>query len=102
MFYLLGSLYSSLQFTLLSRRKMTYHLVQTYFASIFFVIVTWLCFLISPDMFEVRVGIAMSTLLTLTAMFASVRYFKSDLFLVKITLNFKKLYIEMRHPRSVT
>ncbi|OXA64552.1 Glycine receptor subunit alphaZ1 [Folsomia candida] len=52
---------------------MTYQLVQTYFASVFFVLVTWLCFLISPDMFEVRVGIAMSTLLTLTAMFASVR-----------------------------
>ena len=80
-----------LQFTFRARRKMTYHLVQTYFASVFFVLVTWLCFLIPPDMFEVRVGIAMSTLLTLTAMFASIRY-PSQSESQSINLNFYPFY----------
>ncbi|CAL8127377.1 unnamed protein product [Orchesella dallaii] len=65
--------YDGLRFTILARRKLSFHLVQTYLPSIFFIVITWLCFLVPARMVEARIGICMTTLLTLTSMFASVR-----------------------------
>ncbi|CAG7831329.1 unnamed protein product, partial [Allacma fusca] len=62
-----------LSFKILARRKLSYHLVQTYLASTFYIIITCLCFLLPSRMVEARIGISMTTLLTLTSMFASVR-----------------------------
>ncbi|OXA65168.1 Glycine receptor subunit alpha-2, partial [Folsomia candida] len=65
--------YSALTFTLKMRRKLSYHLVQTYLPSVLLILITWLCFLLPVDMVEARIAISMTTGLTLTAMFASVR-----------------------------
>jgi len=65
--------HDALKFTISARRKLSYHLVQTYIPSVFFVVITWLCFMIPPRMVEARIAMAMTTLLTMTAMFASVR-----------------------------
>ncbi|OXA49461.1 Glutamate-gated chloride channel alpha [Folsomia candida] len=65
--------YSALHFTLQIRRNLTYHLVQTYLPAVLLMLITWLCFLLPVDMVEARIGISMTTLLTLTAMFAAVR-----------------------------
>ncbi|OXA63410.1 Glutamate-gated chloride channel alpha [Folsomia candida] len=65
--------YSALTFTIKARRKISYHLVQTYLPSILLVLMTWLCFLLPASMVEARIGISMTTVLTLTAMFAAVR-----------------------------
>ena len=48
-------------------------MAMTYIPSILLILVTWLCFLLSKDMVEARIGVGVTTLLTLTAMFASVR-----------------------------
>lgn len=66
--------FDGLKFTILARRKLSFHMVQTYLPSIFFIVITWLCFLVPARMVEARIGISMTTLLTLTSMFASVRY----------------------------
>lgn len=50
-----------LWFEIAMRRKMSYHLLQTYLPSVFFLIVTWLCFLIPTKLFEARVGVAAHT-----------------------------------------
>ncbi|OXA44653.1 glycine receptor subunit alphaZ1 [Folsomia candida] len=65
--------YSTLSFNLQMRRNINYHFVQTCLPSILLILITWLCFLLPPDMVEVRIGISMTTLLTLTAMFGAVR-----------------------------
>ncbi|OXA62392.1 Gamma-aminobutyric acid receptor subunit beta-like [Folsomia candida] len=65
--------YSALRFGLKLRRNLSYHIVQTYLPSTLLILITWLCFLIPASMVEARIGISMTTLLTLTAMFASVR-----------------------------
>ncbi|XP_021951306.1 glycine receptor subunit alphaZ1 [Folsomia candida] len=65
--------YDGLSFTIVARRKLSYHMVQTYLPSVFFIVITWLCFLVPARMVEARIGISMTTLLTLTAMFSSVR-----------------------------
>jgi len=65
--------YSTLSFSIKMRRNLTYHLVQTYLPSVLLILITWLCFLLPPDMVEVRIGISMTTVLTLTAMFSAVR-----------------------------
>lgn len=65
--------YSALSFTIKVRRKLSYHLVQTYLPSVLLILMTWLCFLIPSDMVEARIGISMTAVLTLTAMFAAVR-----------------------------
>lgn len=62
-----------LWFEIAIRRKMSFHLLQTYLPSIFFLTVTWLCFFIPRRMFEARVGVAMTTLLTQTSLFSSIR-----------------------------
>ncbi|XP_035702710.1 glycine receptor subunit alpha-4-like [Folsomia candida] len=68
-----AEIYNGLSFKLSLRRRLSYHMVQTYIPSSFFILITWLCFLIPSTMVEARIGISMTTLLTLTAMFASVR-----------------------------
>lgn len=65
--------YDALEFTLFARRKLAYQILQTYIPSMLYVGITWLCFMIPKEMIEVRLAISMTTLLTLTAMFASVR-----------------------------
>ena len=63
-----------IRFTILLRRKLSYHLIQTYLPSSLFVFVSWLSFLIPAGSIPERLGCCMTTLLTLTAMFAAVRY----------------------------
>jgi len=70
---LLDDTYDGLKFTIMARRKLSFHMVQTYLPSVFLIVITWLCFLIPARMVEARIGISMTTLLTLTAMFSSVR-----------------------------
>jgi len=43
------------------KRKMSYHIIQTFIPSIFFIIVTWLAYLIPPRMIEARIGVTMTT-----------------------------------------
>merc|ERR1711997_1329224 len=55
------------------RRQLTYHIVQTYIPSTVFVVIAWLSLFVPPESVPGRVGMGMTTLLTLTAMFSSVR-----------------------------
>ena len=55
------------------RRKINYHLIQTYLPSILFVTIAWLSLFISPEAIPGRVSMVMMTLLTLMAMFSGVR-----------------------------
>jgi hypothetical protein len=64
---------STLKFTILAKRKISYHMVQSYLPSVFFVWITWICFMIPYTSADIRIGVAMTTLLTLTAMFAAIR-----------------------------
>jgi len=54
-------------------RQLGYHLVQTYIPSAVFVVLAWLSLFIPVESVPGRVGMGMTTLLTLTAMFSSVR-----------------------------
>merc|ERR1711970_91718 len=54
-------------------RQIGYHVVQTYIPSTVFVVLAWLSLFIPPESVPGRVGMGMTTLLTLTAMFSSVR-----------------------------
>ena len=79
--------YPGVIMTIVLRRKINYHLLQTYLPSgIFFqlnlfydkltglfVIVSWLSLFIPPESIPGRVAMAMTTLLTLAAMFGGVR-----------------------------
>ena len=56
-------------------RHMMYHLTLTYIPSIIFVIVAWISFLVPSDVVPGRMVLCVVTLLTLTSMFHSVRYF---------------------------
>jgi hypothetical protein len=69
-----GETYRILKFKISVRRKLSYHLIQTYLPSVFFIFITWLSFLVPATMVEARIGISMTTLLTLTSMFSAVRY----------------------------
>merc|ERR1719411_884844 len=59
--------------TIVLRRKIQYHLLQTYLPSGLFVIVAWLSLFLPPESIPGRVTMAMTTLLTLAAMFGAVR-----------------------------
>ena len=65
--------YPGVIMTLLFRRKISYHLLQTYLPSGLFVIVAWLSLFLPPESIPGRVTMAMTTLLTLAAMFGAVR-----------------------------
>ena len=54
-------------------RQIGYHIVQTYIPSAVFVVIAWLSLFIPAESVPGRVGMGMTTLLTLTAMFSSVR-----------------------------
>merc|ERR1712241_138670 len=54
-------------------RQIGYHVVQTYIPSTVFVVLGWLSLFIPSESVPGRVGMGMTTLLTLTAMFSSVR-----------------------------
>jgi len=54
-------------------RQLTYHIVQTYLPSTVFVVIAWLSLFVPPESVPGRVGMGMTTLLTLTAMFSAVR-----------------------------
>ena len=54
------------------KRQVNYHVVQTYIPSTVFVVVAWLSLFVPPESVPGRVGMGMTTLLTLTAMFSSV------------------------------
>ena len=60
--------------TVLLRRKISYHLLQTYLPSGLFVIVAWLSLFLPPESIPGRITMAMTTLLTLAAMFGAVRF----------------------------
>ena len=67
-------MYPGVIMTLLFRRKISYHLLQTYLPSGLFVIVAWLSLFLPPESIPGRITMAMTTLLTLAAMFGAVRY----------------------------
>ena len=48
--------YSALEFVIKIRRKLSYHMVQTYLPSVLLLFITWLCFLLPSDMVEARIG----------------------------------------------
>ncbi|CAG7816067.1 unnamed protein product [Allacma fusca] len=66
-----SGIYSGIRFTVKLRRDMSYHVVQTYLPSSMFILVTFMTFVMPQD--SGAVAIAMTTLLTMTAMFAAVR-----------------------------
>ncbi|OXA61555.1 Gamma-aminobutyric acid receptor subunit rho-2 [Folsomia candida] len=65
--------YSAISFSLYLRRKLSYHIIQTFIPSSLFTIVSWLSFLVPPESTPGRMALTVTTLLTLTAMFSSVR-----------------------------
>ncbi|XP_065341022.1 glycine receptor subunit alphaZ1-like [Cloeon dipterum] len=65
--------YPAITMTVRLHRRISYHMLQTYIPSLMFVIVSWLSFLVPPESVPGRMAICMTTLLTLTAMFAAVR-----------------------------
>ena len=54
-------------------RKLNYHLVQTYVPSAVYLTVSWLALFVPPQSVAERLAMAMTIMLTLTAMFASER-----------------------------
>jgi hypothetical protein len=60
--------YSAIRFTLCLRRKLSYHIIQTFIPSALFTIVSWLSFLVPPESTPSRMALCVTTLLTLTAM----------------------------------
>ena len=55
------------------RRYLGFHVTQTYVPSVIFVVVAWLSFLVPSDVVPGRMVLCVTTLLTLTSMFNSVR-----------------------------
>ena len=68
-----SGVYPGVIMTVLLRRKISYHLLQTYLPSGLFVIVAWLSLFLPPESIPGRITMAMTTLLTLAAMFGAVR-----------------------------
>jgi len=65
--------YPGVIMTIVLKRKINYHLLQTYLPSGLFVIVSWLSLFLPPESIPGRTGMAMTTLLTLASMFGAVR-----------------------------
>lgn len=55
------------------RRKLMYHLIQTYLTSSVYLAISWLALFLPPKCIAERLAIAMTILLTLTSMFSSER-----------------------------
>ena len=73
-----SGVYPGVIMTVLLRRKISYHLLQTYLPSGLFVIVAWLSLFLPPESIPGRITMAMTTLLTLAAMFGAVRSVVSE------------------------
>jgi gamma-aminobutyric acid receptor subunit alpha len=65
--------YPGLILKLVMIRKLSYHLVQTYIPSTIYLTVSWLALFVPPQSIAERLAMAMTIMLTLTAMFASER-----------------------------
>ncbi|TRY61959.1 hypothetical protein TCAL_10287 [Tigriopus californicus] len=65
--------YPGLILTLVLKRKLSYHVVQTFIPSIIYLTVSWLALFVPPQSIAERLAMAMTIMLTLTAMFASER-----------------------------
>jgi len=65
--------YPGLELQLHLTRQIGYHIVQTYIPSTVFVVLGWMSLFIPSESVPGRVGMGMTTLLTLTAMFSAVR-----------------------------
>jgi len=68
-----GKTYPGLGIKLNLHRHLGYHLTQTYVPSILFVFTAWISFFVPSDVVPGRMVICVTTLLTLTSMFSSVR-----------------------------
>jgi len=53
---IVDAVFDVLQMQLSMRRRMSYHIIQTYIPSAFLVFITWLSFLIPEDLVEARIG----------------------------------------------
>ena len=71
--FLSGKTYPGLGIKLNLHRHLGYHLTQTYVPSILFVFTAWISFFVPSDVVPGRMVICVTTLLTLTSMFSSVR-----------------------------
>ena len=65
--------YSCLEARIGVKRRIGYHLVQTYIPSSLIVMVSWVSFWIDPKAAPARVALSITTLLTLTTQTAGVR-----------------------------
>ena len=65
--------YPGLSVKLALQRKLPFHLTQTYVPSIIFIAVGWISFFVPSDAVPGRMGLCITTLLTLTSMFNNVR-----------------------------
>ena len=65
--------YPGLVVRLALQRKIPFHITQTYIPSIIFIIVAWISFFVPSDAVPGRMGLCITTLLTFTSMFNTVR-----------------------------
>ncbi|TRY73123.1 hypothetical protein TCAL_12527 [Tigriopus californicus] len=68
-----GIKYPGLGIRIELRRYLGYHITQTYIPSVIYVAVAWLSFVVPSDVVPGRMVLCVTTLLTLTSMFNSVR-----------------------------
>jgi hypothetical protein len=68
-----GPLYPGLGIRIELKRHLSYHIIQTYFPSIIFIIAAWVSFVVPSDIVPGRMALCITTLLVLTSMFNSVR-----------------------------
>ena len=69
-----GLVYPGLGVKIELKRHLGFHLTQSYMPSTMFVIVGWISFMVPSDAIPGRMVVCVTTLLTLTSMFDSVRY----------------------------
>ncbi|CAB4065750.1 unnamed protein product [Lepeophtheirus salmonis] len=68
-----SGVYPGVIMKIILKRNINYHLLQTYLPSGIFVFVAWLSLFLPPQSIPGRITMAMTTLLTLAAMFGAVR-----------------------------
>ena len=73
LFYWQELIYPGLGVKLELKRHLGFHLTQSYMPSTMFVIVGWISFMVPSDAIPGRMVVCVTTLLTLTSMFDSVR-----------------------------
>ena len=72
-YYFIGLVYPGLGVKIELKRHLGFHLTQSYMPSTMFVIVGWISFMVPSDAIPGRMVVCVTTLLTLTSMFDSVR-----------------------------